>query len=78
MSILNIASSKSVYRGYNYYKEGNGISHIQISDFEYEGEVQGTNRTPYHVIINTKHPRSSSCDCLFANGNKICKHMVTL
>ena len=78
MSILNSASSRSVYRGYDYFKEGNVISHIQLSDFEYEGEVQGTNKTPYHVMINTKHPKSSSCDCPFANGNTICKHMVAL
>lgn len=78
MSILNSASSRSVYRGYDYYKEGNVISHTQLSDFEYEGEVQGTNKLPYHVMINTKHPKSSSCDCPFANGNTICKHMVAL
>lgn len=78
MSILNSASSRSVYRGYDYFKEGNVISHIQLSDFEYEGEVQGANKTPYHVMINTKHPKSSSCDCPFANGNTICKHMVAL
>ena len=78
MSILNSASSKSVYRGYDYYKEGNVISHTQLSDFEYEGEVQGTNKTPYHVIINTKNVKKSSCDCPFANGNTICKHMVAL
>lgn len=78
MSILNSASAKSVYRGYDYYKEGQVILHTQLSDFEYEGEVQGTNKTPYHVIINTKHPKSSSCDCPFANGNTICKHMVAL
>lgn len=78
MSILNSASSRSVYRGYDYFKEENVISHIQLSDFEYEGEVHGTNKTPYHVMINTKHPKSSSCDCPFANGNTICKHMVAL
>ncbi len=78
MSILNSASIKSVYRGYDYYKNGNVISYIQLSDFEYEGEVQGTNKEPYYVMINTKHPKSSFCDCPFANGNTICKHMVAL
>lgn len=78
MSILNSASSTSVYRGHDYYKNGNVISYTQLSDFEYEGEVQGTNKIPYHVIINTKHPKSSYCDCPFANGNTICKHMVAL
>ena len=78
MSILDSASSKSVYRGYDYYKDNNVISYMQISDFEYEGDVKGTNKNPYHVIINTKHPKKSSCDCPFANGNTICKHMVAL
>ena len=78
MSILDSASSKSVYRGYNYYKEGNVITYTQLSDFEYEGEVQGTNKNPYHVVINIKHPKSSFCDCPFANDNAICKHMVAL
>ena len=78
MSILNSASSQSVYRGYEYYKENRVISYAQISDCEYKGEVKGTNKKPYNVIINTKHVRKSSCDCPFANGNIICKHMVAL
>ena len=78
MSILNSASARSVDRGYEYYKNGKVISQTQLSDFEYEGEVQGTNQTPYHVIIDTEHPKNSSCDCPFANGNTICKHMVAL
>jgi len=78
MSVLNSASGRSVDRGYNYYKNGNLISYVQLSEFEYEGEVQGTNEIPYHVIINTKHPKKSVCDCAFANGNTICKHMVAL
>ena len=32
MSILNNASSRSIYRGYDYYKNGNVISYIQLSD----------------------------------------------
>ena len=78
MSILDSASRNSVYRGYEYYKDGKVISQTQISDIEYEGEVQGTNKNPYHVIINTKHPKSSICNCPFANGNTVCKHMVAL
>lgn len=78
MSILDSASRNSVYRGYEYYKDGKVISQTQISDIEYEGEVQGTNKNPYHVIINTKHPKSSICNCPFANGNTVCKHMLAL
>lgn len=51
---------------------------MQFSEFEYKGEVKGTNKTPYKVMINMKRPKSSSCDCPAANGNTICKHMVAL
>ena len=78
MSILDSASSKTVYRGCDYYKEGNVISYTQLSDFEYEGEVQGTNKNPYHVKINIRHPKNSICDCSYADGNRICKHMVAV
>lgn len=42
MSILNSASSRSVYRGYEYCKNGNVISQTQLSDDEYEGNIQGS------------------------------------
>lgn len=41
-------------------------------------QVQGTNIKPYNVLINIKHPKKSECDCPFANGHTICKHMVAL
>ena len=78
MSILNIASSRIVCRGYDYFKQGNVLSYTQLSDFEYEGEVQGTNKIHYHVFINLEHPKSSFCDCPYANENTICKHMIAL
>ena len=78
MGILNIASSRTVYRGYDYFKHGHVLAYTQLSNFEYEGEVQGTNKTPYHVLINLEHPKSSVCNCPYANGNTICKHMIAL
>lgn len=78
MSILSGASSSSVERGYAYYLGDNVLSSRQISEFEFEGLVQGNQSNPYHVSINVKHPRESSCDCPFANGYTICKHMVAL
>lgn len=78
MSILNSASSRSVYRGYEYCKNGKVISQIQLSDDEYEGKVQGSSSQQYYVFINTRHPKKSYCECPFANGNTICKHMVAL
>ena len=48
------------------------------SDTEYVGIVQGSQTEPYNVRIDIAHPRKSECDCPFANGKKICKHMVVL
>lgn len=78
MGILNIASNNSIYRGYCYCEEGKVISCERISINEYSGKVKGSNITPYDVLINIDHPKMSSCSCLFANGNRICKHMVAL
>ena len=78
MSLLTTASGKSVYRGYEYYVENKVLSCNRIDDFEYEGIVKGTMQEPYKVHINLNKIRSSTCDCPFANGRKICKHMVAV
>ncbi len=78
MSLLTTASGKSVYRGYEYYLENKVLSCNRIDDFEYEGIVKGTMQEPYKVHINLNKIRSSTCDCPFANGRKICKHMVAV
>lgn len=78
MSLLTTASGKSVYRGYEYYVENKVLSFNRIDDFEYEGTVKGTMQEPYKVHINLNKVRSSTCDCPFANGRKICKHMVAV
>ncbi len=78
MSILTSASSSSVYRGYEYNKLKRVEKVQQLNDYEYEGYVQGSLKTPYYVKINIKHPRKSYCDCPHANGNIVCKHMTAL
>lgn len=78
MSLLTKASSRIVSRGYSYYKAGKVFHIMQLNDHEYEGDVQGTLDTPYHVKIDVNHIRKSSCDCPYANGGIICKHMVAL
>ena len=78
MSILTSASGKSVYRGYEYFIENRVLFCEQVDEFEFEGAVKGSMQEPYNVHINLKKIRSSSCDCPFANGRKICKHMVAL
>ena len=78
MGILDCTRRESIYRGYEYYKNEKVKAYKQISEYEFEADVQGRNINPYHVIINTIHPKKSSCTCPFANGNTICKHMVAL
>ncbi len=78
MSLLTAASGKSVYRGYEYYCAEKVLYVQQINDDEIEGLVKGTAQEPYNVYINLSKVRSSTCDCPFANGRKICKHMIAV
>lgn len=78
MSLLTTASGKSVYRGYEYFIENKVLSCNQLNDSEYEGTVKGTAQNPYSVHLNINKPKTSTCDCPFANGRKICKHMVAV
>lgn len=79
MSILSIASSASARRGYEYYESKRVLLWKQISEHEFEAEVAGGGNEPYHVIIDTKHPTKSICNCPHAEGKKIiCKHKVAL
>ena len=78
MGILTSASSASVNRGYYYYDSGKVSEIKQLNDHEYEGYVDGSNKKPYYVKIDIKHPRKSHCDCPHANGNITCKHMTAL
>lgn len=78
MSLLTKASQKSRCRGYEYFIDKKVLSCDKISDCEYEGTVQGTKAEPYKVRINLEKTLSSICDCPFANGRKICKHMIAV
>ncbi len=78
MSILTSASSSSVRRGYDYYKQDKVSSINQLNDHEFEGYVEGSLTKPYYVKIDIEHPRKSYCDCPHANGNITCKHMTAL
>lgn len=79
MSILSIASNASKWRGYEYYKGKKVLSWEQISEHEFKGEVAGSEKEPYHVMIDTNHSKKSTCNCLHAEGKRIvCKHKVAL
>jgi len=79
MGVIDIASSKSVWRGIEYYKQNKVISYTINEDGTCEGEVAGSGDENYHVHVDMKHPRKSTCDCPHAKGKQIiCKHIVAV
>ena len=79
MGLLDLASATSAWRGYEYYKAGNVLTKIKLSETEYKGILQGSNNKSYEVFIDIEHPRKSHCNCPHANGKRvICKHQAAL
>ena len=79
MALIDLASSKSVWRGMEYYKQNKVLSCAANADGTYEGEVVGSGTDNYHVHVDLEHPRKSTCDCPLANGKRIiCKHIVAV
>ncbi|MDL2212021.1 SWIM zinc finger domain-containing protein [Erysipelotrichaceae bacterium OttesenSCG-928-M19] len=79
MSLITIASARSVWRGYEYYKENSVLESVKISDSKIKGIVSGSGNNHYDVLIDIEHPRKSKCNCPHADGRRIvCKHMVAL
>ena len=78
MSIQTAASGKSAWRGYEYYCDGKVRSVTKLDDTHYSGVVTGSSAEPYNVAIDLEYPKRSTCDCPFANGRKVCKHMVAV
>ena len=79
MGILNLASAKSCYQGYQYYKENRIFNIENLEDSCYQALALGSENESYKVRIDLKHTRSSSCSCPYAAGRRvICKHIVAL
>ena len=78
MSILTAASSKSAWHGYEYFIEDKIQFVKKLDDTHFGGAVAGSEAEPYAVTIDIEHPKRSTCDCPFANGLKVCKHMVAV
>ena len=79
MGLIELASYKSVWRGYEYYKQNNVITHIKESESQIRGMVRGSGQKHYDVFIDLEHPRKSKCNCPHADGKRvICKHMISL
>ena len=79
MPIIDLASSKSVWRGLEYYKQNKVLSCERNDDGTYEGIVSGNGKDNYRIHLDIAHPRRSSCNCPLAKGKKtICKHIVAV
>lgn len=79
MSLLDVASGASMWRGYEYYAEHKVLARDKVSDTEYMGIVSGSEGQQYTAFINIEHPRKSHCNCPFAAGRRVvCKHQIAL
>lgn len=79
MSLIDIDSYNSTWRGYDYYKADKVLFWKPLGENEYEGSVSGSTKEPYSVKIDVFHPKKSFCNCPFAEGSrKVCKHKVAL
>ena len=58
MSILTAASSKSVFKGYDYYTRKKVLSACQLDESRWAGQVSGSNGETYDVTIDIRHPRN--------------------
>ncbi len=77
MGLLECASGNSLWRGYDYHKNGKVSSIEQISDDIYDALVEGSGVNKYNVLLDVEHPRKSKCNCPHADGKRIiCKHIV--
>lgn len=77
---LGTASNASLWRGYDYFKEGDRVSRPERqTDGTYEAQVRGSDEQIYHVRIDIAHPKRSVCDCPHAAGKHlVCKHMIAV
>lgn len=79
MGLLDIASIRSIERGFNYYQSECVINLKSFSEMQHEAEVKGSGNKVYLCYIDMEHPRKSKCNCPHADGRRvICKHMIAL
>ena len=79
MGLIDIASSRSVWRGLEYFNQKKVRSCEDNGDGTYEGIVEGSEGRDYRVHLDMTHPRKSTCDCPLASDKMvICKHIVAV
>lgn len=79
MSLMDIASNESYWRGVDYCDSKKVIDWKKTEQQIYEGHVLGSGNNAYAVRVDAVHPRRSTCTCPFATGRRVvCKHMIAL
>lgn len=79
MGVIDIASSRSIWRGLDYYNAKKVVSWKMVDAYKYQGKVSESNGKEYDVVLDTDHPKRSTCNCPFADGRRVvCKHMIAL
>lgn len=63
MGLLDIASIRSIERGFNYYQSECVINLKSFSETQHETEVKGSGNKVYRCYIDMEHPRKSKCNC---------------
>lgn len=78
MGLIDLASSKSMWRGLDYYQNGNVVDVHSIEDSRYAAKVRNSADNVYDVIVDLDKARSSQCSCPFKKDKPkaICKHIV--
>ena len=71
MGLLDLASSASAWRGYEYYKDGSVLLKKKVTDHEYSGSLRGSGSKHYDVFIDIEHPRKSHCNCHMPMANEL-------
>lgn len=58
MGLLDIASIRSIERGFNYYQSECVINLKSFSETQHETEVKGSGNKVYRCYIDMEHPRN--------------------
>lgn len=78
MGLIDLASSKSMWRGLDYYQNDNVLETHNIGDLQYAAKVRNDAGAIYDVVVNLDKVRNSQCSCPFKKDKPkaICKHIV--
>ena len=63
MSVISVASTASVWRGYEYFEAGAVKQLEKADDGLLIGKVSGSGKNIYDVTVDLAHPKRSSCTC---------------